>query len=66
VTYILGIMARRVRTTVTVDDAPRSRKRKKNNNAIIVLVLLILLGLFLASRTRQVAGPQRQPVLVHH
>jgi len=59
-------MARR-KVTLTVDDDAKSRggRKRKNNNVIIAIIILLLVGLFLVSRTRQVARPQSQPIYTH-
>jgi hypothetical protein len=61
----LKLMARRVRTTITVredDPVPRRRSKKKQSSAVVV-VILILLAFFLLARTNRSHGPQPQRVV---
>jgi hypothetical protein len=63
-TYGVNLMARRVRTTITVreDDPVPRRRSKKKESSILVAVILIVLALFVLARTNRSHGPQPQRV----
>jgi hypothetical protein len=63
--YGVKLMARRVRTTITVreDDPVPRRRNKKKQSSVAVVVILIVLALFVLARTNRSRGSQPQRVV---